>query len=54
MNNENREHGEEFGHSTDVYHGQENLSQSLMLNSTNVEPQAPSAEFQFQPTPLVF
>jgi hypothetical protein len=54
MNNENGEHGEEFGHSTDAYHGQEHLSQSRMLNSTNVEPQAPSAEFQFQPSPLVF
>ncbi|KAK2429529.1 protein FAR1-RELATED SEQUENCE [Trifolium repens] len=45
-NMENEEHKEEFGVSTYAYEGQEHLSQSLMLNSTNVELEAPSAELQ--------
>jgi hypothetical protein len=49
---ENGEHKEEFGVSTYAYEGQEHLSQSLMLNSTNVELEAPSAELQ--PSPSVF
>ncbi|MCI00622.1 hypothetical protein A2U01_0021642 [Trifolium medium] len=49
---ENREHNEEFGLSTYAYEGQEHLSQSLMLNSTNVELEAPYAELQ--PSPMKF
>ncbi|GAU48743.1 hypothetical protein TSUD_241640 [Trifolium subterraneum] len=46
---ENGEHMEEFGLSTYAYEGQEYLSQSVMLNSTNVELEAPSAELQSSP-----
>ncbi|KAK2388554.1 protein FAR1-RELATED SEQUENCE [Trifolium repens] len=49
-NMENGEHKEEFGVSTYAYEGQEHLSQSLMLNSTNVELEAPSAELQSSPS----
>jgi len=51
-NKEIGEHMEKFGHSTHAYQGQER--QSLVLNSTNIEGEAQSVEFQFQPSPLVF
>jgi hypothetical protein len=51
---ENEEHKEEFGVSTYAYEGQEHLSQSLMLNSTNVELEAPSAELQSSPLVGIF
>jgi hypothetical protein len=43
---------EEFGFSTYAYQGQEHLSQSPVLNSTNVELEEPSAERQ--PSSSVF
>ncbi|WJX95405.1 hypothetical protein P8452_76729 [Trifolium repens] len=49
-NKENGEHMEEFGFSTYAYQGQEHLSQSPVLNSTNVELEEPSAELQPSPS----